>query len=113
MNAINKPGTVIISHNHGDHFGGAGNFGDLDFYAESEVAEQLNSTTDFTDLYSRKVIGVTGTQMIGDLTFAFDKVSNAETGENGYIYKVKHKIVFAEDLIYNLTHPYLERIYPK
>ncbi|MBK8505486.1 MAG: hypothetical protein IPL46_26785 [Saprospiraceae bacterium] len=50
--------------------------------------------------------------MIGDLTFAFDKVSNAETGENGYIYKVKHKIVFAEDLIYNLTHPYLREYTP-
>ncbi|MBK8505485.1 MAG: MBL fold metallo-hydrolase [Saprospiraceae bacterium] len=54
VNAINKPGTVIISHNHGDHFGGAGNFGDLDFYAESEVAEQLNSTTDFYRLIFQK-----------------------------------------------------------
>lgn len=107
FDAINKAGAVIITHNHGDHYGGAGSFEDLDFYAESEVADQLTNTTDFTDLYSKNVNGVSGSQIIGDLTFDFDKVSNAETGENGYVYNEAHKALFAGDLIYNLTHPYL------
>jgi glyoxylase-like metal-dependent hydrolase (beta-lactamase superfamily II) len=110
--AINKPGSVIITHNHGDHYGGAGNFIDLDFYAESAVAAQLNTTDDFTVLYSKSVIGVTGSQTIGGLEFTFDKVSNAETGENGYLYNKEHKIVFAGDLIYNLTHQYLREYTP-
>lgn len=113
VEVIGKPGAVIITHNHGDHYGGAGNFTDLDFYAESEVADQLNNTSDFTDLYSDNVKGVSGSQVIGDLTFTFDKVSNAETGENGYVYNEEHKVVFAGDLIYNLTHPYLREYTPK
>ncbi|MBU2913711.1 MBL fold metallo-hydrolase [Reichenbachiella agariperforans] len=111
--AISKSASVIITHNHGDHYGGAGSFTALDFYAESAVATQLNATDDFTALYSKSVIGVTETQTIGGLEFTFDKVSNAETGENGYFYNEEHKIVFAGDLIYNLSHPYLREYTPK
>ena len=113
FDAINKPGSVIITHNHGDHYGGAGNFTDVDFYAENVVADQLDNTADFTALYANTVIGVSGSEVIGDLTFKFDKVSNAETGENGYIYNEEHKALFAGDLIYNLTHPYLREYTPK
>jgi hypothetical protein len=58
------------------------------------------------------VIGVNGTQTIGDLAFIFDKVANAETGENGYFYNEELKAVFAGDLVYNLTHPYLREYTP-
>lgn len=112
VDVINKPGAVIITHNHGDHYGGAGNFTDFDFYAESTVAGQLNNTADFTDLYPGSVIGVTTSQEIGGLTFTFDKVSNAETGENGYFYNEEHKVVFSGDLVYNLSHPYLREYTP-
>jgi glyoxylase-like metal-dependent hydrolase (beta-lactamase superfamily II) len=112
VDAINKTGSVIITHNHGDHYGGAASFTDLDFYAESVVAGQLNSTTDFTSLYSKAVIGVSSSQSIGGLLFAFDKVSNAEAGENGYLYNEEHKIIFAGDLLYNKTHPYLREYTP-
>lgn len=112
VDVINKPGAVIITHNHGDHYGGAANFTDLDVYAESTVAAQLNSTADFTSIYPNNVIGVTGSQEIGDLTFTFDKVSNAETGENGYVYNEEHKVIFSGDLIYNLSHPYLREYTP-
>ena len=110
---INKPGSVIITHNHGDHYGGSASFTDLDFYAESDVASQLNGTTGFTDLYPNAVNAVSNSQVIGDLRFNFDKVSNAETGENGYVYNEAHKALFAGDLIYNLTHPYLREYTPK
>lgn len=113
VDAINKPGAVIITHNHGDHYGGAGNFTDLDFYAEGTVADQLNNTADFTSLYPNSVIGVTGSKEVGGLTFTFDKVANAETGENGYFYNEELKIVFSGDLIYNLSHPYLREYTPK
>lgn len=52
-------------------------------------------------------------KVIGDLTFVFDKVSNAETGENGYIYIEEHKALFAGDLVYNLCHPFLREYTPK
>lgn len=113
LDVINKPGAVIITHNHGDHYGGAGSFTDLDFYAETSVADQLNETSDFTSLYSKKVTGVSNSLVIGDLTFSFDKVSNAETGENGYIYNEEHKALFSGDLIYNKTHLYLREFTPK
>lgn len=113
VDAINKTGAVIITHNHGDHYGGAASFPDLDFYAESVVAGQLNNTADFTSLYSKAVIGVSSSQTIGSLLFAFDKVSNAETGENGYVYNEEHKIVFPGDLLYNKTHIYLREYTPK
>lgn len=112
LDVINKTGSVIITHNHGDHYGGAVNFTDLDFYAESTIANQLNNTSDFTDIYPNNVIGVSGTQTIGDLTFSFGKVSNAETGENGYFYNEEHKILFSGDLVYNLSHPYLREYTP-
>ncbi|WP_139955992.1 MBL fold metallo-hydrolase [Flavicella sediminum] len=111
--AIDKPGAVIITHNHGDHYGGAGSFTDLDFFAESVVANQLNNTDEFTTLYSQDVIAVSATQKIGDLNFNFDKVSNAETGENGYVYNEEHQVLFAGDLVYNLTHPYIREYTPK
>lgn len=110
---IDKPGAVIITHNHGDHYGGAGNFADLIFYAQSDVAIELNNTTGFTDLYTNAVVGVNDSQLIGDLTFKFDKVSNAETGENGYLYNEEHKLLFSGDLVYNLSHPYLREYTPK
>lgn len=112
VDVINKPGAVIITHNHGDHYGGAANFTDLDFYAESTVADQLNNTPDFTSLYPNTVIGVNGTQEIGSLEFTFGKVSNAETGENGYFYNLEHKVIFSGDLVYNLTHNYLREYTP-
>ncbi len=112
VDVINKPGAVIITHNHGDHYGGAGNFTDLDFYAENAVASQLNNTTEFTDLYQGTVIGVTGSQTIGSLSYTFGSVANAETGENGYVYNAAHKVIFVGDLVYNLTHPYLREYTP-
>ncbi|WP_111710007.1 MBL fold metallo-hydrolase [Lutibacter citreus] len=112
VDIINKPGAVIITHNHGDHYGGAGYFTDLDFYAESTVANQLNNTADFTSLYPKTVIAVSNSQEIGGLTYTFNKVSNAETGENGYFYNEEHKVLFSGDLVYNLSHPYLREYTP-
>lgn len=63
-------------------------------------------------MYPGNVIGVSGSQAIGNLSFIFDKVSNAETGENGYFYNEEHKIVFSGDLVYNLSHPYLREYTP-
>ncbi len=112
VDEINKPGAIIITHNHGDHYGGAINFTDWDFYAESTVANQLNNTADFTNLYSKNVIGVNGKQVIGGLEFTFNKVSKAETAENGYFFNETHKLIFPGDLVYNLTHIYLREYTP-
>ena len=118
VDAIGKPGAVIITHNHGDHYGGAGSFTNFTFYAESVVAGQLNNTAEpggFAEQFSANttVTAVNGTTKIGDLDFTFGKVSDAETGENGYVYNLKHKALFSGDLVYNLTHPYLREYTPK
>lgn len=113
VDVINKPGAVIITHNHGDHYGGAGNFTELPFYAESTVAEQLNNTEDFTNLYANEVIGISGSESIAGLDFTFDKVSNAETGENGYVTIDSLQTLFSGDLVYNLSHLYLREYTPK
>ncbi len=113
VDVINKPGAVIITHNHGDHYGGAGSFTDLDFYAEKVVASQLNNKDTFTAIYSKSVIGIEGSEVIGDLEFIFDKVSNAETGENGYLYNKEHQALFSGDLVYNKTHAYIREYTPK
>lgn len=113
FDAINKPGHVIITHNHSDHYSGAESFTGLTFYAQNEVASQLNGSSKFKGLYSKTVVAVSSSKVIGDLTFKFDKVSNAETGENGYVYNEEHKALFAGDLIYNLCHPFLREYTPK
>ncbi len=112
VNAINKPGDVIITHNHGDHYGGAGSFTDYNFYSESVVAAQLQATEGFTSLYPNQVIPVANNQIIGELDFKFATVSEAETGENGYIYQEDLKILFAGDLVYNQTHPFIREYTP-
>lgn len=110
--AIKKTGHVIITHNHSDHYSGADSFTSLKFYAQTDVATLLNDSSKFGGLYASTVIGVNASQIIGDLTFKFDKVSNTETGENGYIYNEKHKALFAGDLVYNLCHPFLREYTP-
>ena len=109
--AINKPMAVVITHAHRDHYGNISAFNDVDYYAESTVADILMTKTDFSSVVSN-VNKVSDSQVIGGFTFKFDKISAAETNENGYLYMESTKALFPGDLIYNQAHNYIREYTP-
>ncbi|RLD54042.1 MAG: hypothetical protein DRJ05_15380, partial [Bacteroidetes bacterium] len=109
---IGKPISVIITHAHGDHFGNIDKFESSVVYAETSVVSELAANTTFAGLYTGEVTAVESSLTIGGLVFSFDKVSNAETNENAYIYLAAEKALFAEDLIYNQAHNYIREYTP-
>lgn len=111
-NAIGKPLSVIITHDHPDHYGNIGSFTDIPVYAQTEAAADLASNTGFTDLYSASINAVSGSQTIGDLEFRFANVPNAETSENGYVYIPSLGALFLGDLAYNGRHNYIREYTP-
>lgn len=110
--AIGKPLSVIITHAHGDHYNNIDQFNDLEVFAETSVAAQLMASDGFTGLYTDTVTAAASTQEIGGLSFSFDVISGAETGENGYVYLEAEKALFAEDLLYNKLHNYIREYTP-
>ena len=110
--AIGKTTSVIITHAHGDHFGALGSFADLPLYAETRVAPALAANMQFTGLYPNAVNAVSGPTLIGDLSYDFGVVSQAETGENGYISVPAVDALFAGDLVYSDTHLYIREYTP-
>lgn len=110
--AIGKPISVIITHAHSDHFGNIDLFTSSNVYAGSVVADVLAADPAFTGLFSGTVNGVVSSETIEGLTFIFDKISNAETGENGYVYLEEERALFAEDLVYIQTHNYIREYTP-
>ena len=103
---------MIITHAHGDHFGALGSFADLPLYAETQVAPALAADMQFTGLYPNAVNAVSGPTLIGDLSYDFGVVSQAETGENGYIAVPAVDALFAGDLVYSDTHLYIREYTP-
>ena len=109
--AIGKPMSVVITHAHADHYGNIASFTGLKYYAESSVADILMANPDFSSVIST-VNKVSGSQEIQGFAFRFDKVSAAETSENGYLYIEDKKALFAGDLIYNQAHSYIREYTP-
>jgi|GEM_PF-578979 len=110
--AINKPMSVIITHDHGDHYGNISSFTDATVYSEASSAEALMADPGFTDVYTNSVTGVSSSQTIAGVEFKFDKVANAETEVNGYAYIPSLKALFPGDLVYNRTHFYIREYTP-
>ena len=110
--AIGKPISIIMTHNHLDHWGNMASFTDVPVYSHDDVAPLLMQTTDFTDRYPSAVISVSSSQEIGGLTFTFDTIQNAETGENGYVYIESVQAVFVADLVYNQAHNFIREYSP-
>jgi len=110
--SIGKPISVIITHAHVDHFGNIDKFASSKIYAGSEIADIFVADAGFAALYSGNIIKVASSVSIEGLTFSFDKISNAETGENGYVFLEKEKAFFAEDLIYNKAHNFIREYTP-
>lgn len=110
--AISKPISIIMTHNHLDHWGNMASFSDIPVYSHDDVAPLLMETTDFTDRYPSIVNSVSSSQDIGGLTFTFDTIQNAETGENGYVYIESIQAVFVADLVYNRAHNFIREYSP-
>lgn len=112
-NALNKAISVIITHDHFDHFGNIGSFADVSVYAQSTIATALMMDDSFSGSYSSQVVGVESTQEIAGLAFNFNSVAKAETLENGYITVPALKALFAGDLAYYQSHNYIREYTPK
>lgn len=112
-NAIGKPLSIIMTHEHFDHWGGMASFQDVPVYAHSDVAPLLMASEGFTSRYgSTNVNAVSSSLELGGLTFTFDTIQNSETGENSYIYIENLQAVFVADLVYNRAHNYIREYTP-
>ena len=106
-----------MTHDHFDHWGGMDDFTDVQVYAHSDVAPLLmaeDNGNNFRNRYpnAASVIAVEDSLELGGLTFDFDKIQNAETGENSYIYIESLQAVFVADLVYNRAHNYIREYTP-
>ncbi len=111
--AINKPTSVIITHNHSDHWGNIDHFPSARVFAEAKVAQTLFTDKTFVALFKeRKVQSIEDSRTIGGLTFKVGTISNAETVDNPYFYIEEQKVIFAEDLVYNQNHLYIREYTP-
>lgn len=111
-NAINKPMSVIITHDHIDHFLNLDNFRDVPVYAEASTAALLKNDPAFTSAYPGNVTGITGAKSIGGFEFHFGNVSGTEAPENGYVYIPSEKAVFTGDLTAINRHSYIRDYTP-
>jgi len=112
VDLLGKPISVIITHNHRDHFGNIAHFKDVTVYAQKETAKALMATKNFTKDYRKDVVSINSSETIYDLEYVFGSISNAETKENGYIYIPSTKALFVGDLIYNKAHNYIREYTP-
>lgn len=110
--AINKPMSVIITHDHIDHFINLDKFKDVPVYAEGMTAALLKADPAFTNAYPGNVTGVTGAKFIGGFEFHFGNVSGTEAPENGYVYIPSEKAVFTGDLTAINKHSYIRDYTP-
>ena len=111
--AIGKPLSIIMTHEHFDHWGGMASFQGIPVYAHSDVAPLLMASEGFTSRYgSSEVFAVESSLELGGLTFNFDTIQNSETGENSYIYIESLQAVFVADLVYNRAHNYIREYTP-
>jgi glyoxylase-like metal-dependent hydrolase (beta-lactamase superfamily II) len=110
--AIRKPMSAIVTHDHGDHYGNIDKFPNTKIYAEETIADILKTDANFTALYSDDITKVTTSETIHGFAFTFDKISQAETGENGYVYIEETKAIFLADLVYNKSHNYIREYTP-
>lgn len=110
--AVNKTISVIITHDHADHYGNIASFTDVPVYTESSSATALMADAGFSDVYTDPINGVNSSQTIAGIEFMFDKVNNAETGINSYTYIPSLKALFSGDLAYNKAHLYIREYTP-
>ncbi|MDX1909960.1 MAG: MBL fold metallo-hydrolase [Saprospiraceae bacterium] len=110
--AINKPISVIITHDHVDHFLNLDKFQDVPVFAEAMTADLLKVDPAFIGAYPGNVTGVTGAKSIGGLEFHFGNVSGTEAPENGYVYIPSEKAVFTGDLTAVNKHSYIRDYTP-
>lgn len=110
--AIKKPMSVIITHDHVDHFVNLDKFKDVPVYAEAMTATLLKLDPAFTSAYPGNVTGVTGTKSIGGFEFHFGNVSGTEAPENGYMYIPSEKAVFTGDLTAVNKHSFIRDYTP-
>ncbi len=110
--ALRKTISVIITHDHRDHWGNIDLFASSKIYAEAAIVNELSANADFRSLYSGNINIITGSKTFDGLTYRSETVSNVEAHKNAYFYIEDEKILFAEDLVGNKWQLFLREYTP-
>ncbi|MBI5418060.1 MBL fold metallo-hydrolase [Candidatus Poribacteria bacterium] len=120
--SLNKPiDRIIISHSHPDHWFGLEFFNDQKIYSLKETQDEINNLGEIIIKSKKSVLGelVTsqkvvpnyiineGNENIDGVLYEFKKISNAEAGTQLLIKLPEHKILIAQDLVFNDVHLFL------
>lgn len=122
--SLNKPGSIVISHSHPDHYLGLKYFSDIDRYALEEVKMDIEQKGEAMLKESRKMLGdkiadtlvtpnkilVPGTVVLDNVTYKYTKVQNAEADVQLVIELPELKVIIVQDLVYSGYHPWLSSI---
>lgn len=111
--AIKKPMSIIITHDHIDHFTNLNKFSDVPVYAETKTAALLMSDPSFLQVYTGNVVSINTSKLIGGFEYYVGNVTATEAPENGYIYIPSAKAVFTGDLSAIARHSYIRDYTPQ
>jgi glyoxylase-like metal-dependent hydrolase (beta-lactamase superfamily II) len=124
IESLNKPlERIIITHHHPDHWIGAASFEDYPIAAFPEVIGIINALADYLLGFHRSLHPdnpdvipskkVLPTEVLEEGPFDFDgvtvnliKVFETECPVNLVVELPEHKILLAQDLVYNKAYPY-------
>lgn len=120
---LGKPGSVIISHSHPDHYLGLQYFKDVDIYALEEVIEDIKTKGNAMLKESQKSLGKdaladeviipnkvlrTGEVIFDDVKYKYSSYKDAESDIQLVIELPEHKIIIVQDLVYNGYHSWID-----
>lgn len=122
--SLNKPiDRVIVTHSHPDHWFGCEYFRDVPIYALAEVADGIAGGGEamirayapiFSDAITETVTAPghiirPGTGTVDGVTLVYEKADGAEAGVNLVIDLPDHRVLIAQDLVYNRVHVFLQQ----
>lgn len=118
---LNKPGVIIITHAHPDHYLGLDNFEDIDRYALKEVTEEIKKNGEFmleeykktnkNDQHKKLVLPnkeiKEGETVIDGVKFVYKKYVNAESEVQLVIELPELDTIIVQDIMSYGYHPWL------
>ena len=113
LTSIGKPVSVIITHDHSDHYGNLNAImGIQSIYAQTSVAKSLNQNKKFQKLTNIKVTDIQGSANLYGLIYDFHTIDHAEADHNSYIAIDSAKGLFVGDLLYVDAYNYIREYTP-
>ncbi|KUG19400.1 MAG: MBL fold metallo-hydrolase [Methanomicrobiaceae archaeon] len=114
---------VIITHSHPDHWFGSEFFRDVPRFALQGVADEIAAGGEamiqsyapaFGNAITETVVapqGVVrpGSETIDGIRLSYEEADGAEAGVNLVIELPAHRVLIAQDIVYNRVHPFLRQ----